>query len=270
LFRSYFVPNATDYRHIYPKRSSSSPDMFVRSRVMLRLSLFAGIAVVFVATDANAATHQHSRHAYHLSHNAYQHSHGGHWRQNAFGGGEVVAHPAGCPSTSFCGCGAARELGLSDRSLWLARSWYRFPRAAAAPGMAALWGTRHVAVIRAVNGDGTATVYDANSGGGLTRVHRVSLAGLTIVNPNGGSTLASHEPMRLRQRYAAAAPRRARYAYASQEPSRQAGAETFAPHEPARLRQRYAELTPRRTRNAYPSWDSSPEARAQMLVSFVR
>jgi hypothetical protein len=270
LFQSYFVTNTTDYRHIYPKRSSPSPDMFVRSRVMLRLSLFAGIAVVFVVTDASAATHQHSYRAYQLSHNAYQHSHGGHWRQNAFGGGEVVAHPAGCPRTSFCGCGAARELGLSDRSLWLARSWYRFPRAAAAPGMAALWGTRHVAVIRAVNGDGSATVYDANSGGGLTRVHRVSLAGLTIVNPSGGSMLASHEPERPRQRYAAAAPRRARYAYASQEPSPEARAETFAPHEPARLRQRYAELTPRRTRYAYQSWDSSPEARAQMLVSFVR
>ena len=62
--------------------------------------------------------------------------------------------------------------------------------------MAALWGRRHVAVIREVRGDGTATVYDANSGGGLTRVHRVSLAGLTIVDPHGGggSMLVSRQP----------------------------------------------------------------------------
>ena len=68
--------------------------------------------------------------------------------------------------------------------------------------MAALWGGRHVAVIREVHGDGTATVYDANSGGGLTRVHRVSLAGLTIVDPHGGgaSTVVSRQPEPIAQR----------------------------------------------------------------------
>jgi len=130
--------------------------------VLPRLFLLALIGVALVSTDASASKYSHRTHSL---------------RHYASGGGEVVAHPAKCPHSSFCGCGAARELGLSDRSLWLVRSWYRFPRAAAAPGMAALWGTRHVAIIREVHGDGTATVYDANSGGGLTRVHRVSLAG---------------------------------------------------------------------------------------------
>lgn len=111
---------------------------------------------------------------------------------------QIVAHPAGCPRTLFCGCGAARELGLSDPSLWAVKSWYRFPRAAAAPGMALIWGERHVAAIRLVHSDGTATVYDANSGGGLTRVHRISLNGLVVVDPHAGHhgepTFASFPP----------------------------------------------------------------------------
>ncbi len=35
---------------------------------------------------------------------------------------QIVAHPAGCPRTLFCGCGAAQELGLSDPSLWSVKS----------------------------------------------------------------------------------------------------------------------------------------------------
>ena len=112
---------------------------------------------------------------------------------------QVVAHPVGCPRTLFCGCGAARELGLSDPSLWAVKAWYQFPRAAAAPGMALLWGERHVAAIRAVHDDGTVTIYDANSGGGLTRIHRISLAGLVVVDPHAGHhgqpTFASFSPI---------------------------------------------------------------------------
>jgi hypothetical protein len=122
----------------------------------------------------------------------------------------IVAHPTGCPRTLFCGCGAARELGLSDQSLWAVKSWYRFPRAAAAPGMALIWGERHVAAIRLVHGDGTATVYDANSGGGLTRVHRISLNGLVVVDPHAGHhgepTFASFPPATQERATAKAAP----------------------------------------------------------------
>ncbi len=64
--------------------------------------------------------------------------------------------------------------------------------------MALLWGERHVAAIRVVHGDGTATVYDANSGGVLTRIHRISLAGLVVVDSHVGQhgepTFASLSP----------------------------------------------------------------------------
>ena len=37
----------------------------------------------------------------------------------------------------------------------------------------------------AVNGDGTVVAYDANSGGHLTRIHTVSLAGYSVRMPSG-------------------------------------------------------------------------------------
>jgi hypothetical protein len=70
--------------------------------------------------------------------------------------GQIVQHPAGCPARLFCGCGASIEaFGRSIRDLWLVSNWYQFPRTAPAAGMAVLWGTRHVAIIRQYNGDGT-------------------------------------------------------------------------------------------------------------------
>ena len=163
---------------------------------MLKYCPIALGAIVLITTNANASPHRYQQHYQEHYAGVGSGSRGHISPRYAYGSGEVVAHPANCPRTLFCGCGAARELGLSDRALWLVGSWYKFPRAAAAPGTAALWGGRHVAVIREVHGDGTATVYDANSGGGLTRVHRISLAGLTIVDPHGGggSMLASRQP----------------------------------------------------------------------------
>jgi hypothetical protein len=97
----------------------------------------------------------------------------------------VVAHPAGCPTRQFCGCGASvRLFGRSVRDLWLAANWYRFPRAAPAPGMAAV-RPHHVFVLEADLGGGKWQVFDANSGRHLTRVHARSIAGFTIVNPRG-------------------------------------------------------------------------------------
>jgi hypothetical protein len=164
---------------------------------MLVRSLLAVVVPVvsIIATNANALPQQF--HYYHASHHvaaatpyhdrAIRFPHAA-TPSRAFAGaeGQIVAHPAGCPRTLFCGCGAAQELGLTDSSLWAVKSWYKFPRAAAAAGMALLWGERHVAAIRTVHGDGTATVYAANSGGGLTRVHRISLAGLIVVDPHAG------------------------------------------------------------------------------------
>jgi hypothetical protein len=99
----------------------------------------------------------------------------------------IVAHPAGCPARAFCGCGVSvRAFGHPVRDLYLAANWYRFPRAPAAAGTVAIFGRHHVAYIESVNSDGTATLYDPNSGGGATRVHTRSIAGATIVRPSGG------------------------------------------------------------------------------------
>jgi hypothetical protein len=97
---------------------------------------------------------------------------------------EVVSHPEGCPRSAFCGCGAAVHVfGHSVRELWLAANWFKFPRAAPAPGMAAV-RRHHVMVLEADLGGGVWQVFDANSGNHLTRVHARSLAGYIVVNPH--------------------------------------------------------------------------------------
>ena len=107
------------------------------------------------------------------------------FRAAAYEGGEgeeVVPNPAGCPPTRFCGCGVSvRKYGRPVPSLFAASSWRRFPRAECASGRVAVWGD-HVAYILACHGDGTADLYDPNSGDHLTRIHRRTLPGL-IVDP---------------------------------------------------------------------------------------
>lgn len=99
---------------------------------------------------------------------------------------EIVAHPIGCPARAFCGCGAAvRVFGRPVRELWLAANWFRFPRAAPAPGMVAV-RRHHVFVLEAHLGGGSWRVFDANSGHHATRIHARSIAGYTIVNPRAG------------------------------------------------------------------------------------
>jgi hypothetical protein len=96
---------------------------------------------------------------------------------------QIVGHPEGCPSSAFCGCGAAvRLFGKPIRDLWLAAAWFKFPRAAAAPGMVAV-RSHHVFVLEAHLGGDMWQAYDANSGGHRTRIHARSIRGYTIVNP---------------------------------------------------------------------------------------
>ena len=106
-------------------------------------------------------------------------------RAVAYDEGHYLPHPAGCPGSAFCGCGASvRVFGHPVRSLYLAANWLRYPRTSPAPGMvAARHG--HVFVIEQVNGDGTVIASDYNSGGHMSRRHAVSLRGYTVVNPNG-------------------------------------------------------------------------------------
>ena len=55
-----------------------------------------------------------------------------------------------------------------------------------------MWGTRHVAIIREYYGDGTAMLYDANSGNGQTRVHRRRIAALNVAD----AKLAYGDPLK--------------------------------------------------------------------------
>ena len=100
---------------------------------------------------------------------------------------QTLPHPAGCPTRAFCGCGASvRIFGRPIRDLWLAANWFRFPRVAPSPGMAAV-RRHHVFVLERLIGGSTWLAYDANSGGHATRLHPRSIAGYVIVDPHRGT-----------------------------------------------------------------------------------
>lgn len=104
------------------------------------------------------------------------------WREAAR---VIGGRPQGCPSR-FCGCGASLHLfGRIIPSLNLASNWLRFPRAAPAPKMVAA-RRGHVFVLERHIAGNTWLVHDSNSGGRRTRIHPRSIAGYTIVNPQGG------------------------------------------------------------------------------------
>lgn len=114
-------------------------------------------------------------------------------RVSVYDRGQIIPNPPGCPPVLFCGCGASIEVfGRSIRDLWLVDNWFRFPRAAPADGMVVLWPHRHIAVIRHYYGNGRALLYDANSGGGLTRVHVVDISNLVVVNPHPEGARHAH------------------------------------------------------------------------------
>lgn len=98
----------------------------------------------------------------------------------------IGGRPSGCPYR-YCGCSASlRVFGRIIADLNLAANWRKFPSASPGPGMAA-WRWGHVFIIESVNSDGTVIAHDGNSGGGLTRMHTVSLRGYHIVNPTGAT-----------------------------------------------------------------------------------
>jgi hypothetical protein len=102
----------------------------------------------------------------------------------------VGARPSGCPN-AFCGCEASLyRFGHIIPELNLAGNWRRFPRAAPAPGMAAV-SAGHVMILQQhVEGD-VWYVHDGNSGGHVTREHARSIAGYTIVDPSSASFASS-------------------------------------------------------------------------------
>ena len=96
----------------------------------------------------------------------------------------VGRRPEECPR-AFCGCEASRYVfGKVRPELNLASNWMRFPRAAPAPGMAAV-RNHHVMVLMSHAGGNDWLVHDGNSGGRLTREHVISINGFVVVNPNG-------------------------------------------------------------------------------------
>lgn len=66
----------------------------------------------------------------------------------------VGSRPAHCPARAWCGCWLAAHLGISNRSLWLARNWAGIGSKAGGPGAGtiAVW-PHHVGLIRAVDGN---------------------------------------------------------------------------------------------------------------------
>ena len=137
------------------------------------------VALLFAASPAYA--HHHGRH-----HHRHHHVHP---MVTALGKGLIhmlesaQPHPSGCPSRAFCGCGTSvRVFGHPVRDLYLAANWFKFPRTYAHAGAVAV-RQHHVFYIEEAYGDGTALAYDPNSGGHMTRVHRVSLAGYSIRQP---------------------------------------------------------------------------------------
>lgn len=98
--------------------------------------------------------------------------------------GQVIGgRPEGCPS-QFCGCGASLYLFHKIiPALNLAANWLRFPRAAPAPGMAAARPGHVMVLVSHVEGD-VWQVYDANSGGHMTRLHERSISRFAVVDPH--------------------------------------------------------------------------------------
>lgn len=98
---------------------------------------------------------------------------------------QQLPHPAGCPKSLFCGCGAAVTIyGSPKRELWPASAWFKFPKTSPAPGMVAV-RSHHVFVIKQVLGPSTVLAIDHNSGGGRSWLVVRSLAGYSVRNPHG-------------------------------------------------------------------------------------
>lgn len=105
----------------------------------------------------------------------------------------VSGRPTGCPN-AFCGCEASLyKFGRIIPELNLAGNWRRFPRAAPAPGMAAV-SSGHVMILQQHVAGDVWYVHDGNSGGHVTREHPRSIAGYTIVDPGAGSGPSLNAP----------------------------------------------------------------------------
>lgn len=96
----------------------------------------------------------------------------------------IGGRPAGCPHR-YCACALSlRIFGRVIASLNLAANWpRRFATTAPAPSMVAARSGHAFQLLSHVEGS-VWRVYDANSGGGKTRIHNRSIAGYRIVDPH--------------------------------------------------------------------------------------
>jgi hypothetical protein len=141
-------------------------------------AVFSVVCLVFFSVQAEAHPHR------------YRHQH---FRAVASFVGDnqsdertVSGRPSGCPH-AFCGCEASLyRFGRIIPQLNLATNWRRFPRAAPAPGMAAV-RSGHVMILQHHVAGDIWNVHDGNSGGHVTREHPRSIAGYTIVDPSSAS-----------------------------------------------------------------------------------
>ena len=80
---------------------------------------------------------------------------------------EGAGRPVGCPR-AWCGCWLGLKLGMTDRSLWLARNWAKIGRPAGGPVPGAIVvlsrGKRggHVGIVRGVDADGSIIILSGN------------------------------------------------------------------------------------------------------------
>lgn len=94
----------------------------------------------------------------------------------------VGGRPPGCPGL-FCGCALSLKIfGKIIPRLNLAGNWLSFPRTSPVPGAVAA-NRRHVFQLLSHVEGNIWQVWDANSGGRLTRIHNRSIAGYTTVMP---------------------------------------------------------------------------------------
>lgn len=86
--------------------------------------------------------------------------------------------PAGCPPRAWCGCWLGKHLGMTKRSLWVARLWAREGTAAGgpAPGVVVVW-RHHVGIVTSVPGPGRIVVLSGNDGRAVRERER-SVAGV--------------------------------------------------------------------------------------------
>ncbi len=140
-----------------------------RKHLLIGLSLAVGVSLFGCAQSEGKPLHHRKHHAHRFVPDA--------------NGNVVGGRPEGCPH-AFCGCEASLYLyGEIKRRLNLAANWLKFPRAHAAPRMAAVRKHHVFVLIRHVKDD-LWFVHDGNSGHGKTREHVRSIKGYAIVNPN--------------------------------------------------------------------------------------